>query len=69
VANFIFERKASLKHSDKCDQIVFGAPRVGRAKRREAQAVREKQLELCRADMSFPKTNFFEVAKGVWHLF
>jgi hypothetical protein len=28
------------------------------AKRREAQAVRAKQLELCRADMSFPKTNF-----------
>jgi len=27
------------------------------AKRREEQAVRAKQLELCRADMSFSKTN------------
>ncbi len=50
-------------------RIAFEAPWAGLVKRRAAQAVRAKQLELCRADMSFPKTNFLEVDRGVWHLF
>ncbi|MDD3686400.1 MAG: hypothetical protein PHE56_06500, partial [Bacteroidales bacterium] len=54
---FNLEMKTGHKYPDKCDKIVFEAPRAGRAKRRAAQAVRAKQLELCRADMSFSKTN------------
>jgi hypothetical protein len=54
---FNLEMKTGQKYPDKCDKIVFEAPREGQAKRRAAQAVRAKQLELCRADMSFSKTN------------
>jgi len=71
---FNLEMKTGQKYPDKCDKIVFEAPREGQAKRRAAQAVnlrsssrtplkiinsvsKAKQLELCRADMSFSKTN------------
>jgi hypothetical protein len=40
-----------LKSELQSYKTVFNAPREGRAKRRAAQAVRAKQLELCRADM------------------
>ena len=58
-----------FKSGVQSDKTGFIAPREGLAKRRAAQAVKAKQLELCRADMSFPKTNIWVLANGAWHLF